>query len=138
MWIKFIMVVIACHKKYFHIIIEPAPNLNKTKIYFSAFFCWIRDILNFKSARLKVNSLTFYKNVFFIESRFITNFFSEWVQARPSLRGPGRARTPIRWKNSLWNDSRWKKRFCEKSRNLPWVELIWNSKCLEFCKQAEK
>ena len=23
---------------HFHIIIEPAPNLNKTKIYFSAFF----------------------------------------------------------------------------------------------------
>ena len=37
MWIKFITVVIVWKKNHFHIIIEPAFNLNKTKIYFSAF-----------------------------------------------------------------------------------------------------
>ena len=47
--------------------------------------CRIRDILNFKSARLKVNSLTFHKNVFLIENRFITDFFSEWGASASAL-----------------------------------------------------
>ena len=123
---------------HFHIIIEPAFNLNNTKIYFSACLQNSRHF-EFQISSTQGKFIDFSQKRFFDRESFHNGFFQRMGgQARPRLRGPGRARTPIRWKNSLWNDSRWKKRFCEKSRNLPWVELIWNSECLEFCKQAEK
>ena len=53
-------------------------------------FCWINigDILNFKSARLNLNSLPFYKNAFYIEIASKRIFSVNGGQARPRLRGP--------------------------------------------------
>ena len=125
-------------QKYFHIIIEPAPNLNKFKIYFSAFLLNSRHF-EFQISSTQDKFLEFLQKRFFHWKSFHNEFFQRMgVRALPGPRKRVRACPPIRWKNPLWNDSRSKKRFCEKSMNLPWVELIWNSKCLEFCKQAEK
>ena len=90
---------------HFDVMIETAPNSNKTKCFF-LLFCWINlgDILNFKSARLKVNSLTFYKNDFNIEIASTRIFSVNGGQARLRLRGPGRARTPFHRKNLFWNN----------------------------------
>mgnify|MGYP006975528951 CR=1 FL=1 len=86
---------------HFDIIIETAPNLNKTKILFFCFFPeFIGDILNFKSARLKVNSLSFYENAFYIEiasKRFSLNGGAGPVGPRKR----GRACPPFSEKNSL-------------------------------------
>ena len=62
------------HKKYFHIIIEPAPNLNKTKIYFSAFLLNSRHF-EFQISSTQGKFLDFLQKRFFIDNRFITNFF---------------------------------------------------------------
>ena len=104
-------------------------------------FCWnnFGDILNFKSARLKVNSLPFYKNAFYIQ--IASKRIFQWMGASASAlaRAHG-ARTPIQWKKFVMKRFQCKNRFCEKVRNLPWVGLIWNSKCLQyqFSKKAEK
>ena len=81
MWIKFIKVVITCHKKYFHVIIEPAFNLNKTKIYFSA--C----LQNSRHFEFQISS-TQGKFLDFLQKRFVHwesfhNEFFQWMGARP-------------------------------------------------------
>ena len=84
---------------HFQIKIETAPNLNKTKIHIFAF------LLNSRYFKFQINtnSLTFWQNAFFIENYFSMFFSVNGGQARPRLRGPGRARTPIhRKKNSFW------------------------------------
>ena len=137
MWIKFIKVVITCHKKYFHVIIEPAPNLNKTKIYFSACLQNSRHF-EFQISSTQRKFLDFSQKRFFHRESFHNEFFQRMggkrVRACAGPAGPA----PSFAEKILYETILDEKRFCEKSRNLIWVELIWNSKCLEFCKQAEK
>ena len=64
-------------KKYFYIIIEPAPNLNKPKISFSAF------LLNSKHFEFQISSnhckfLDFLQKRFFHWKSFHNEFFREW------------------------------------------------------------
>ena len=95
---------------HLHIIIETASNLNKTKIHF-LLFCWIRDILNFKSAQLKVNSLTYYKERFLHWKSFQKEFFRRMGGGGPCrVRASADALAPILRKNSFWYDFQCKKR----------------------------
>ena len=85
MWIKFIKVVITCHKKYFHVIIEPAFNLNKTKIYFSA--C----LQNSRHFEFQISS-TQGKFLDFSQKRFFhrESFHNEFFQRMGAPAGPGK------------------------------------------------
>ena len=74
MWIKFIKVVITCHKKYFHVIIEPAFNLNKTKIYFSACLQNSRHF-EFQISSTQGKFIDFSQKRFFDRESFHNGFF---------------------------------------------------------------
>ena len=61
--------IIVCYKKIFLYYNWNCSQFEQKQNFIFLLFCWIHigDILNFKSARLKVNSLPFYKNAFYIE-----------------------------------------------------------------------
>ena len=102
MWIKFIKVVIKCNKKYFHVIIEPAPNLNKTKIYFSACLQNSRHF-EFQISSTQGKFLDFSQKRFFHRESFHKEFFQwMWVRALPGPRKRGRACPPFTEKKSFW------------------------------------
>ena len=84
-------------------------------------FCWIPDISNFKSARLWIELLHFLQKQFF----FYWKLF---------------ARTPIPTKEEPLFETFFNTKIVSaKSEGvLSKVGLIWNSKCLEFSKKAEK
>ena len=109
----------------FHIIIETASNLNKTIIHFLLFF-WIRDIWNFKSTRLKVNSLTCQKERFLHWKPFQTEFFfREWGGKRVrACAGPAGPAPRFSEKNSFWNDFQCKKRSFLTSQGI-YFESSW-------------
>ena len=95
MRIKFIKVVIKCHKKYFHVIIEPAPNLNKTKIYFSACLQNSRHF-EFQISSTQGKFLDFLQKRFFHRESFHNEFFQRMgVRALPGPRKRGRACPPF-------------------------------------------
>ena len=95
MWIKFIKVVITCHKKYFHVIIEPAFNLNKTKIYFSACLQNSRHF-EFQISSTQGKFIDFSQKRFFDRESFHNGFFQRMgVRALPGPSKRGRACPPF-------------------------------------------
>ena len=100
-------------KKYFHIIIEPAPNLNKTKICFSVF------LLNSRHFEFQISSthgkfLDFLQERFFIENHFITNFSSEWGCEPCRARASADALAPHSLKKFVMKRFSMKKKFLWK------------------------
>ena len=103
---------------HFHIIIEPASNLNKTKLYFSAFFLNSRHF-EFQISSTQCKFLDFLQKLFSIENRFITNFPSGWGCGPCRARASADALAPHSLKKFVMKRFSMEKRCCKKSRNLP-------------------
>ena len=127
-------------KKHFDIIIETAPNLNKITNLFSCFFSelilqtfWISN-----QPDARYIPYIFLKR-FFHWNRFETKFF-KWMGVR-ALSGLGKREhtcTPFHQKNFFETICNKKIDSAKSEGFLSRVRLIWNSKCLEFSKKAEK
>ena len=113
MWIKFIKVVITCHKKYFHIIIEPAFNLNKTKIYFSACLQNSRHF-EFQISSTQGKFIDFSQKRFFDRESFHNGFFSEWGASASALARARQGPHPHSLKKSVMKRFSIKKKFLWK------------------------
>ena len=126
MWIKFIILPIIFHKKSFWYYNWNCSQFERNHKFIFLLFFWINiaDILNFKSARLKVHFVHFSKTLFTLKS-LRNEIFSVNGGAGPV--GPAQARTrlpPIHLKNSCRRDFNVKivLEKC-KERTLSWADL---------------